>query len=538
MRKGRRKTKPKEEDPLEDMYTNASAGISRRTFISGSAIAGTLAALGLAGCAPKTGTEKEMPATGASTSDISWDEECEVLVVGSGYSGLAAAIEAKNAGADVKIIEKMNRMGGNSAFAAGDMAVCGSKVQAREGIEDSVDAFVSDMLIAGLYLNDEEKCRLIAEKSNETWEWSVEMGCTWDKDENGEPWLYPYGGHSILRTICQGVGGGSNVTGPLSEKLGEMGVNVETERMLVQLVQNDEGRVIGAVVRDGASDNDVESGKPVAIHATKGVVLATGGFGRDLEFRLAQDPRLDETVDCTNQEGATAESLKAAVRAGAMAVHTDWIQLLPFMSPDEQGYGVAAFYTDGQASYAPTLCRATGRRVVNELTDRKRYADAILETGEPCVQITCKKAMYGEGLENAMKAGITHEFNSLEEAAAFYDMPADALADEIARYNTFVTNKLDEDFEKPIPDDAQTIDEPPFYGVRLWPKVHHCMGGVKTDLDCRVLDMELAPIPGLFAAGEAAGGVHGACRLGSCATTDCLVNGRIAGQKAAAEATA
>ena len=96
---------------MEDMHTNASAGISRRTFISGSAIAGTLAALGLAGCAPKTGTEKEMPATGASTSDISWDEECEVLVVGSGYSGLAAAIEAKNAGADVKIIEKMNRVG-------------------------------------------------------------------------------------------------------------------------------------------------------------------------------------------------------------------------------------------------------------------------------------------------------------------------------------------------------------------------------------------------------------------------------------------
>lgn len=172
---------------MEDMHTNASAGISRRTFISGSAIAGTLAALGLAGCAPKTGTEKEMPATGASTSDISWDEECEVLVMGSGYSGLAAAIEAKNAGADVKIIEKMNRVGGNSAFAAGDMAVCGSKVQAREGIEDSVDAFVSDMLIAGLYLNDEDKCRLIAEKSNETWEWSVEMGCTWDKDGNGEP---------------------------------------------------------------------------------------------------------------------------------------------------------------------------------------------------------------------------------------------------------------------------------------------------------------------------------------------------------------
>lgn len=524
---------------MENMTITETAGLSRRSFITGATVAGALAALGLAGCAPQSPRDKELSATGTAPADISWDEECEVLVVGSGYAGLAAAIEAKSAGADVKIIEKTNRVGGNSAFAAGDMAVCGSKVQAREGIEDSVDAFVSDMLIAGLYLNDEEKCRVIAEKSNETWEWSVEMGCTWDKNENGEPWLYPYGGHSIMRTICQAVdGGGSNVTEPLAAKLGEMGVDVETERLLVQLIQDENGRVIGAVVRDGALDNDVESGKPATIRATKGIVLATGGFGRDLNFRLAQDPRLDETVDCTNQEGATAESLKAAVAAGAMAVHTDWIQLLPFMSPDEQGYGVAAFYTDGQASYAPTLAKATGRRIVNELTDRKRYADAILETGEPCVQITCKKALYGDGLANAVEAGIAHEFNSLEEAAAFYEMPVDAVADEIARYNTFVTNKRDEDFEKPIPDDAQAIDEPPFYGVRLWPKVHHCMGGVKTDLDCRVLDMELAPIPGLFAAGEAAGGVHGACRLGSCATTDCLVNGRIAGQKAAAETVA
>ena len=101
------------------------AKLTRRAFVGAAA---ATAAVGLAGCAPKTGTEKEMPATGASTSDISWDEECEVLVVGSGYSGLAAAIEAKNAGADVKIIEKMNRVGGNSAFAAGDMAVCSSKV--------------------------------------------------------------------------------------------------------------------------------------------------------------------------------------------------------------------------------------------------------------------------------------------------------------------------------------------------------------------------------------------------------------------------
>ena len=400
-----------------------------------------------------------------------------------------------------------------------------------------MDDYLNDMLVAGLYLNDKEKCRVIAEKSNETWEWTLEMGATWDVNDNGEHYLYPYGGHTVKRSIAQGAGGGRNVTAPFTEKLAEMGVTVETGRMLTQIVRDEGGRAVGVVVHDDPDGNDVSTGTPATIRATKGIVVATGGFGRDVEFRMAQDPRLDETVDCTNMAGATAESLKALVAAGAMAVQTDWIQLLPFMSPDEVGYGVAAFYTDGQASYAPTLDAATGRRVVNEMTDRKRYADAILATGQPCVQISCKKALYagGSGLENAIEAGIVHEFASLEEAAEFYGMPVDAVVDEMARYNGFIESGVDEDFGKEFAEDAQPIDEPPFYGVRLWPKVHHCMGGVKTDVDCRVLDMDLQPIPGLFAAGEVAGGIHGACRLGSCATADCLVNGRIAGGMAAAE---
>ena len=473
----------------------------------------------------------------ARADQMAWDEECEVLVIGSGYAGLAAALTAKEAGADVKVIEKLAIEGGNSSVAAGDMAVCCSSVQEREGVQDSVDDYVNDMLVAGLYLNDKEKCRVIAEKSNETWEWTLTMGATWDVNDDGEHYLYPYGGHSVKRSIAQGVGGGRNVTAPFTQKLAEMGVPVETGRMLTQIVRDEDGRAVGVVVHDDPQGNDVSTGTPATIRATKGIVVATGGFGRDVEFRMAQDPRLDETVDCTNMAGATAESLKALVAAGAMAVQTDWIQLLPFMSPDEVGYGVAAFYTDGQASYAPTLDAATGRRVVNEMTDRKRYADAILATGQPCVQISCKKALYagGSGLENAIEAGIVHEFASLEEAAEFYGMPVDAVVDEMARYNGFIESGVDEDFGKEFAEDAQPIDEPPFYGVRLWPKVHHCMGGVKTDVDCRMLDMDLQPIPGLFAAGEVAGGIHGACRLGSCATADCLVNGRIAGGMAAAE---
>ena len=113
-------------------------------------------------------------------------------------------------------------------------------------------------------------------------------------------------------------------------------------------------------------------------------------------------------------------------------------------------------------------------------------------------------------------------------------MPVDAFLAQMERYNEAVEAKDDEQFGKAIPEDAVAIDTAPFYATRLWPKVHHTMGGVKTDVDTRVLDVRLQPIEGLYAAGEVTGGVHGACRLGSCATADCLVNGRIAGQMAAA----
>ena len=450
----------------------------------------------------------------------------DVVVVGGGGAGFAAAITAANAGKSVVLLEKMGVFGGDTALSGGEMAAPGNWIQVTQGVKDSPEGLVTDMLVGGDNKGDPELVTIIANGALDSANWlTYEGGISWKHD------LMQFGGHSIKRSIIPITHSGSEMTTKLTNRARE----IETLTLIgdvkaEELIRDKGGAVTGVKVKDLLTDEE----KTIEC---KAVVLTTGGFGRDLAFRQAQDPRLDDSVDCTNQEGATAESLRASVAAGAMAVHTDWIQLLPFMSPDEQGYGVAAFYTDGQASYAPTLDVATGKRIVNELTDRKRYADAILKTGQPCVQITCKKALYdgGSGLEGALKAGITTEFSSIEEAAEHYGMPVDAVKEEIARYNTFVANKLDEDFKKPIPDDAQTIDEPPFYGVRLWPKVHHCMGGVKTDLECRVVDMDLQVIPGLYAAGEAVGGIHGACRLGSCATADCLVNGRIAGQNAAKE---
>ncbi len=510
--------------------STATAGIDRRTLLTGAAVASAAVASGFL-------AHKPTPALAAD--EVTFDEECDVLVIGSGYSGMAAAYEAGQAGANVKIVEKLGVTGGNSMVADGDFAVCMSDGQKAMGIEDSIDAYVYDMQVAGLFLNDVEKCRVIAEKSNETWEWTRDvLGTEWQmNEETGEAEPIPYGGHTILRTLHPVTAHGASIIMPLQEKLSEMGIEIQTNTMLANLVKDESGRVVGAELRTDCSDNDPTSGEPLYVKALRGVVLASGGFGRDVAWREVHDPRLGEEVDCTNAAGATAESLCTAMDCGAMPVHLDWIQCGPWCSPDEPGYGVGPTWIDSVAGYAPSINPLTGERCVDELTDRKRYCDVIFEVGVPLIQVTSDANVPDwsrPNLEKCIEAGVSWQFDTLEEIAEQFDMPKDAFLAQMEAYNGYVEAKNDEQFGKAIPEAAVPIDTPPFYATRLWPKVHHCMGGVKTDTDCRVLDVRLQPIPGLYAAGEVTGGIHGACRLGSCATADCLVNGRIAGQQAAA----
>ena len=504
--------------------------MSRRGFMGRAALVGAgTAAVSLQGA---------RQAQADNAEDFAWDEECEVLVIGSGYAGLAAAYEAKMAGADVKVIEKLDAYGGNSMLADGCIAVCNSEPQKLAGVEDSVDLYVSDMQVAGLYLNDVEKCSLMAEKSNEAFVWASDvLGVEWQVDENGVPKPEPQGGHSVSRSFFP-TGMGASIVMAELDVLEGMGVEVETGRMLTELIVNEDGRVVGATVHDGATDNDVTTGTPKNIKATKAVVMASGGYGNDVTWRMQHDPRLNEEFDSTNRSGATSEALQAAMRIGALAVHLDWIQLGPWCNPDEKGYGVGPSYIDAVAPYAPSIDPQSGLRIVNEMTDRKRYSDAIIENGVPLIQVVDARNIPDwaeQYLENCLEAGIAWQVDTLEEAAEMFDIPVDAFLEEMERYNSYVESGIDEEFGKTIPNSAKTIAEAPFYVTRVWPKIHHCMGGLKTDLDCRVLDASLKPIEGLYAAGECTGGIHGACRLGTCATTDCLVNGRIVGQQAAAQ---
>lgn len=508
--------------------------------MKGAAAGGVAAALGMAGCAPTVRQSGTGTTTGGSDADVSWDDEVDVLVIGSGHAGLAAAYEAAKAGARVRIVEKEITPGGNSVYADGQIAVVGSKEQAAAGIEDDIETFMNDALTAGLNLNYKDKLRLIGEKSNEVFEWTVdEIGVEWTPDpKTGEAQLIAQGGHTIMRCIPPLVNSGSGIVMPLIGKLKELGLEVETGTQLIALVKDADGRVIGGTLGKGLTDYDPQTASEVVnVKALRGVVMGTGGYGKDVEFRSAQDPRLDDTVGCTNHAGANAAGVRVALQADALCIQLDQIQCYPYTSPEEDSFGVAATWIEAACAYAPVIDPATGKRFVNELTDRKRFSDGIFALGQPALQIASSDNVpewCAESLEQGLANKVVEEFDSLEAIANAHSVPLDALQAQVDSYNAIVEAKSDSEFGKLINEDAKPLTTAPFYVTRMLPKVHHCMGGMAVDLDCRVLGLDLEPIEGLFAAGEATGCVHGACRLGCNATLDCLVNGRIAGQQAAA----
>ncbi|WP_199190494.1 flavocytochrome c [Nitratireductor sp. StC3] len=503
--------------------------VTRRSMLAGTA---TVLAGGLL---PWSATDVR-----AATAALpqTWDEEFDVVVVGTGFAGLAAAHEAAKAGSSVALLEKMRTPGGNSIISGGVIAAAGSPLQAEAEIEDTVDSLYDDMLKAGLHLNHPELARIVAEKSVETVQWTI--------DELGAEYtgLTHMGGHAVPRSYALAAGSGSGIIGPQLAKLKEMGVEPRTRTLLKRLIRDGDGRVKGVIAHSGFSHPDLESGTPISIKARKAVVLATGGFGADPVFRALQDPRLGGELDTTNQPGATSEALREALGIGCVLVQPSWIQLGPWTSPDERGFGRTPHFAQGvAASYGLWIDTQTGKRFVNELADRKTRADAMLAVGNKTVAFV-DSAGYAKGsaagrrerFERMKEAGVLMEYATLEEMAEAHEIPLAPLKATIETFNESVDAGADTEFGRYMQADAGKIGTPPFYVVRLSPKIHHTMGGCAINGDAQALDvLSSEPIAGLYVAGEAAGGIHGASRLGSCAYTDCLTFGRIAGRNAAAE---
>ncbi len=468
-----------------------------------------------------------------TTNPPSWDAEADIIIIGSGFAGLAAAIEAKNASRSVMVLEKMKGYGGNSTISDGVFAAAGTSMQAEREIEDSPQLMYADMLKAGLGLNHPELVRAVAENANNVFQWTIDYLGVKYQDRVDQ-----FGGHSVARCYTPHNRSGSAIIKQMVLKLKELEVPIRTKVFLQNILKDSEGKVCGVRVREGYTYPDENSGVPKTIKAHRAVILTSGGFANDVDFRTSQDPRLGREIKSTNKYSTTGEALREAIRIGAMPVQLSWIQLGPWACPDEKGYGIGPDFASYIAfPFGILVDPETGNRIVNELADRKIRADAILEKGHPCIAIIDEKGLEASGhpIDHCLKKGIVKKFEQIDAVAGHYQIPTRALKDTLKTFNTCVTNKLDEAFGKPILPNASPLTHPPYYGMRVWPKVHHTMGGVLINAKAQVLDLSKKPLKGFYAAGEVTGGVHGGCRLGSCAIPDCLVFGRIAGRNAASD---
>ena len=464
---------------------------------------------------------------------IEWDLSTDIIVIGSGFAGLSAAIEAHNNGAKVLVLEKMKAPGGNSVISDGGIAACCTDEQQKAGIKDSTELFYSDMMRAGLGINNPDLLRTVVNNSKEAYEWS--------RDYLKVPYMDRidiFGGHSVARCFTADKITGLTIIKKQMEKIRELGIDIRFSCCFKSFIKNNRGRIEGIKAEEEYDYKGESSGEIKNYKAEKAVILAAGGFGSDVDFRSSQDPRLDESIKATTQVFSTAQPLIEALKAGAAPVQLSHIQTGPWASPDEKGYGDGPAFSEYIVfQYGLVVDPETGRRFVNELSDRKTLSDAILEIGHPAIGIADSKAVEISGwdINKCIEKGVVKKFNNLDKLSSAYSIKISELEKSVKRFNQSIEDGNDREYGKPVLENAQILCKAPWYAIRLWPKVHHTMGGIRIDKNAHVLDLNGRIIQGLYAAGEITGGVHGACRLGSCAITECFVFGRIAGKNSAEE---
>ena len=516
--------------------------MDRRGFLKISTLSGAVALAGLS----VTGRE-------AQAAPKKWDRHVDVVVVGTGYSGLAAAIEAHDAGSSVVIIEKMPVIGGNSVLAGGGLNAVDPKRQAAQGIKDSVDLHFEQTISGGDFRADPVKVRYMAEHALEAWDWLETMGCELFGGKvfqiYGSLWPRPH------RAIYKDAKNGAAIIAAMNDQVKKRRIPVLMEHKVTNIYREKplEGRVLGLEVEG--------KGKKLQLKARKGVVLASGGFCADVEMRMRHDPRWTQKFGTTNQEGATGETLNMAEDIGADVIGLDYIQSIGPTGPDVR-------YVKEKAGFAPLFDNPMymmgklkvshsiytdlrGKRIVAADARRDAITEASMRTPERvCVGIFDAVAREANNrppdqvfpekqFQEMMRRHPKEMFaaDTLRELAQKVGMPdPKVLEDTVARFNSFVDAKLDPDFGQNPINLVWKCEKPPFWAATGSPATHHMCGGLRTKgTSAIVLDRWNKPIPGFYAAGEITGGVHGANRLGGNGTSDCLVFGRLAGKEVAAQ---
>jgi len=582
---------------------------TRRAFFKDVAL--TSAAVAAAGLVPEAA---------AASTGMKWDREADVVVIGSGAVGFPAAIQAREAGASVILLEAQNHVGGHAITSGGNVPLGGgTSAQKKHGIVDSPDLLFADLTdwsvvqpngFPDYRYNDKEIIRAFADNCVPTFDWLVahgvifvdkapdeaggrsvgnsvprEMHCAamgWPQVTNGKP-VDP----ARAATTSLGIG----LIGPLEIWARKLAIPILLEHKMTGIIREKptSGRVVGVTVDS--------KGRKLRIGARKAVIIATGGSTGNVNFRRIFDPRLTEEYNgvagepwsfqdasgelaamaigaslwgAYNQVGEFGANITKAVRIGCQyGYHLTWRPGSPvFHLARATGLHVADWQN-------VILVNQAGRRFYDETVDQITAND--YNSINPYVQGSYRNletvkyrphplnfinaALAGTGLPvngggpiwaifdaEAVKrekwnpappdvdidAGYFFSANTIAELAGkaimkyqLKGLPAAALQNTVARYNSFVDAGKDLDFDKSAP--RYKIQTPPFYAAWATPVIHDTRAGLRINAQCQVVDLNGQVIPGLYCGGESAGGFsqHGLAR--------CTVQGLIAGKHAAAQ---
>ena len=532
-------------------------GVSGATITSTAIKEAAAAALTAAGLNPddyKTAVENDATAEDSTV-------EADVVVVGAGGAGMTAAITAAGEGKSVVILESQSMVGGNSVRATGGMNA-GKTVYQDEnefgesaGVEktlktaaekyadnetitalaktvseqwaayqanptgyfDSVELMELDTMIGGKGINDPELVETLCENSADAIDWLDEHGITLHN-------VSSFGGASVKRihrpVNDEGkvVSVGSYMIPLLQENCEKAGVQILLNTTANEILTDANGAAVG-VKATGAS------GETVTVNA-KAVVLATGGFGANLDMVVKYKPELKGFMT-TNAPGIQGQGIEMAQAIGAATVDMDQIQIHPTVEAN-----TAALITEGLRGDGAVLINAEGKRFIDEVGTRDVVSAAeIAQTGSySWLVVDQAMADNSSVIQGYIKKGYTVTGATYEELAKAMGVDEAALAETMNNWNGYVEAKNDPDFGRTS--FANPLNTAPYYAIKVTAGVHHTMGGLKINPNTEVLNENGEVIPGLFAAGEVTGGVHGANRLGGNAVADFTVFGRIAGAAA------
>ncbi|MFQ9286257.1 MAG: flavocytochrome c [Sutterella wadsworthensis] len=449
----------------------------------------------------------------------------DVVVIGAGGAGFSAAITAKNAGANVVLLEKMPAVGGNSLISGAEMNVAKNWVQPKLGInDDSPELHAQDTFKGGDGKGDMKVINVMTHEALDAAKWCRDYLGVRFEDDN----LFFFGGHSRKRALIPVGHTGTEFIAKFQAKADELGIPVITNMKAEELIKDKDGRVVGVKA--------TMDGSEYTFNAKGGVVLATGGFGANPEMVKKYNPKIDERFKTTDAPGSTGEALYMAERAGAELVNMGYIQTYPICDPIS---GAIELIADARFDGAIML-NQEGKRFVEELQRRDVLSEAILnQTGQYCWvlwndnigKISNTVKAHANEYEAFTKQGIMTTCDDLKCIADFTKIPFDQLRKTVKRVSDMAGKGNDKDFNHRA--GLMDMQQGKYYVIKAVPSTHHTMGGVRINEKAEALTAEGKVIPGLWAAGEVTGVTHGTNRLGGNAYTDIIVFGRIAGEAAA-----